>query len=77
MHASFDLINFFIYKEPLQRYTRLQEIPGTRLLVSLNQAEECTTMEIFDVSKQNQAKKIFFFGEAPASILGLVDTTLQ
>ena len=58
--------NISIYKKIFQFFCKgywwshVREIPVTTLLVSLHHSyEKCARMEIFDVSKKEQAKKVF------------------
>lgn len=45
-------------------WTHVKEIPNTRLLVSLNHDDEVSaSMEVYDISKQDQVQKIYSFEE--------------
>src|SRR5690348_401427 len=51
--------NKYIYQDDVS-WTHVREIPGTRLLVSLNHNPiNCANMEIADISNKDQVKKIF------------------
>ncbi len=42
----------------------MKEIPNTKLIVSLHHiCDEAANLEIFDISKKGQAKKIYSLGE--------------
>ena len=55
-----------IYKG--ESWTHVKEIPNTKLLVSLyHNCYKSTNMEIFDISKKDQPKKIYSLGEVSGS----------